>query len=558
MQSLWGPVEYWRRLGIDNRTLIIAAVISAVTALFAAVLGPWVTTTLTKTRAPAAQQHVFSYDSLGIVISRFVTLSVQGSEVDDTPKLLEVALYRSHDSLAPHVPLSVYYDMQSPAPTSHRAARELGQRHNAALVVWGTATDSDSGQVATINITPVVAAIQSRQVTGYGVARLMDRELFQGTVVSRVDFAATFLVAQAALFRSEYGASYRVLTDMLARPQGIPSRAVAVAEHYAGLVSTLQDSFVQAKAHFVKAVAADSTYLPPIVELSSIYAASNNIPRARHLLERVASARPADMDGFRSRAVALFRLGRAEDCIRDASVAIDLGPPNPLALLTRASCFGSTGMWNAAFADAVAATDLSPRLAIAYSAKGDYLLQLGAVDRALVAFDSSLALVPNTRALVGRGLALAARGQTGEAVAAYRRALATLHTQDHVLHNTMVTIEPIAYGAIVYLNLSSALYSMDSMATAAAVLRQGIATYPTYALLHFNLACLNARGGESAAALRALDRSLRLGLLNHASKSVIIADADMRLLPRQDVEILLANYSEPRAKASLVVPGRLP
>jgi predicted TPR repeat methyltransferase len=142
--------------------------------------------------------------------------------------------------------------------------------------------------------------------------------------------------------------------------------------------------------------------------------------------DKALAINPADPEAWNNRGLVLNDLARHAEAIIDFDKAIALRPNLAGAFSNKARSLSQLGRHPEALAAYDQALTVNPNLAEAWLCRGNILNNnLKRHDEGLVAYDNALTIKPNlAEAWLGRGEALQGLQRPGEAIAAYRQALA--------------------------------------------------------------------------------------------------------------------------------------
>ena len=250
------------------------------------------------------------------------------------------------------------------------------------------------------------------------------------------------LDAAEALYRRVLDADPRQfdalhLSGVIARQRGEPERAVALigqalaidprqARAHCNLGAALGDAGRPdaALASYDTALRLDPSYALAWDNRGNALRRLGRLAEALESHERALHLQPALADAWCHRAIVLLELGRHADAVASAGQALAARPTHADALLALGNALQALDRFEASIDAYDRALALAPR-AGTWCARGAALKKSGDLAAALHSYERALALEPD-HALAEhyRANALRALGHDGDAVAAYRRALA--------------------------------------------------------------------------------------------------------------------------------------
>ncbi len=263
-----------------------------------------------------------------------------------------------------------------------------------------------------------------------------------------------------------------------------------------GIISTLQNNYDEAIAHYEKAnsLDANSAFLENI---SRCLSSKRDYNKALEYVERAIAMNPEDYDLVDLKGDILSKLGRFEECIAERDKYIAKFPENPMAYIYRAEDFSNARQFKKAVEDYSSAFILHP--------------------------DASLIPV----LLMRRGDAYRFIGDKGNAVKDYEKLLET--EKGSALTSSSWT--PFAYSGLG--NPEKAVETMQSILKNDTTDRNGAL---------YNAACVYARIGDKAEAMRYLKIAIDKGY-NDFSHIELDYDMDsLRDLP--DFQELIAKHKK--------------
>ena len=151
---------------------------------------------------------------------------------------------------------------------------------------------------------------------------------------------------------------------------------------------------------------------------------SGRLAEAESLYLQVLAAAPHDFTARHFLGVIKAQSGRADEALADISLALDIKPDDPEALLNRANVLKVLNRQEEALTGFDLALAIKPGWAQAENNRATVLQGLGQFAEALAGYDRALAAAPDyAEALNNRGSALQDLGRPAEALAAYDQAL---------------------------------------------------------------------------------------------------------------------------------------
>jgi tetratricopeptide (TPR) repeat protein len=262
----------------------------------------------------------------------------------------------------------------------------------------------------------------------------------------------------------------------------------------AGLLQFQVGRLADAEACCRAALAEDAGHAHSLHLLGLIALQERRDQEAVTLLGEAARRRPDDPVFLGNLAVALLRLGRADDAVAACDRALGQKPGHWDACFNRALALLTRGDAAAALAGFDQALAVRPDHGDSWFHRGNALLALNLLAEAVDSYDHAVAVQPDhPDAWTNRGVALDRLGRPAEAVASYDRVLAR--------H---------ADRPVTWVNRGSALRTLRRAEEALASFDRALALAPDHATAWFNRGIVLGEQGDAAAAYDSFSRADRL------------------------------------------------
>ncbi|MBN1312886.1 MAG: tetratricopeptide repeat protein [Anaerolineae bacterium] len=260
-------------------------------------------------------------------------------------------------------------------PLSEQDARELGQRYNASIVLWGTYDPSDTYEV-------ICTSLQTQTELEPTQFSLSLRQGDTSDMEDLADLVLTVVLYQAGDY---YGADTVLSTlDKSINPSVI---AFYHAEVYRAMGNGIQalstvDAALSSDPDNAWLLTVKATVLRDVAQYEEALAA------ASASLEQ----EPSQADTYAVRGSIYQAMGDAQSALDDYKHALDLAPDNTDALRARAQTYQSLGNTEAALSDYARLIELEPEEYRNFLARAWLYTADGDKDAALADFEQALAL----------------------------------------------------------------------------------------------------------------------------------------------------------------------
>ena len=276
-------------------------------------------------------------------------------------------------------------------------ARQEGERHKAAIVIWGWYGVPLGGNTAVVSAhfevlrePKYMPSLRTEEPRFVALAHL-ESFAFQTQLSKEMAYLAAFTAGMGHYAAMEWGRGVSSFTTALTQTEE-PVQALdrSAVYFYRGLAYEEQGQYRWAIADFNRVIALDP----------NIVAAYNNL------------------------GLAYDDLGQHQQAISDFTQAIELKPDYVMAYVNRGVVYDEKGQYEWAIADFAQAIALDPNLAEAYNNRGVVYGEQGKYEQAIADFDKAIELKPNyAEAYSNRGLAHAKQSQYQLAIANYNQAI---------------------------------------------------------------------------------------------------------------------------------------
>lgn len=215
---------------------------------------------------------------------------------------------------------------------------------------------------------------------------------------------------------------------------------------------------------------------------------------AEQIYRQILQAAPNTFEAWHNLAMALLRLGRAEDALSAAEAAVKAQPGNFRGLHIRACVLTAMCRDDEAIADYRKTLDMAPDFVEAWKNLGNTCLAKGDLDQAAAVFERMLTLMPGyTGPLLNVSVRLNKQGQYVQAEAVLRKVLQT---------------SPDSYAALS--NLGLVLTSQERFDEAMEYLRRAVNIRPETPNAHLNIANVLMRQGRRQEGMDTYDAILKI------------------------------------------------
>jgi tetratricopeptide (TPR) repeat protein len=380
-------------------------------------------------------------------------------------------------------------------------ARQEGERHKAAIVIWGWYGVPPGGSTAVVSAhfevlrQPKYMPSMEAEGTHLVALALLESFAFQTQLSREMVYLTAFTVGMGRYAATEWEGAIRNFTTALAQTDE-PVQALdrSVVYFCRGTVYDLQADYERAISDFDQAIALKPDLHAAYGNRGNAYARLGQYQRAIADYDRVIALKPDDAMAYNNRGLAYGNLGQYQRAITDFDRAIALQPNFAEAHYNRGLAYGNLGQYQRAIADFDRAITLKPDDAMAYNNRGLAYGNLGQYQRAITDFDRAIALKPDyTMAYNNRGHAYADLGQYPRAIADFDRAIA---------------LKP-DYAAA-YVNRGNAYAKQSQYQQAIAEYDQAIALQPNFAEAYANLGVAYGNLGQYQRAIADFDQAIAL------------------------------------------------
>ncbi|MBN1993899.1 MAG: tetratricopeptide repeat protein, partial [Anaerolineae bacterium] len=302
------------------------------------------------------------------------------------------------------------------------AARKLGDRYNAAIVIWG----EDTGVRVTINFLNLKQpAFENALVKISETERtqLADPSAYAKFITTdlpaQLTFLALFAVGRSYFIQEEYMEAIKVYTKVIElKPDD------ADIYNNRGVAYYASGDLEKASMDFNKAIQLKPNLAEAYIGQGLVYAASDNLEQAIKEYTKAIELKPDYAGAYNNRGLAYSASGDLENAIADFTQAIELKPDYAEAYVSRGFAYATSNDLKQAIADFTQAIELKPDDAIAYTNRGAAYKDSSDPEKAITDFNKAIQLKPDfAEAYNNRGAAYGTSGDQKQAITNYNKAI---------------------------------------------------------------------------------------------------------------------------------------
>lgn len=313
------------------------------------------------------------------------------------------------------------------------AARKLGERYGASMVIWG----ADTGVRVTVNFLNLkepdyeAAAVKISETERTQLANPSAYARFiTNDLPGQLTFLALFAVGQSYYIQADYPQAIRVIEKAVAvlPPQLAPTQGAAEAYFRLGWLYHKQSQFNQAIVAYTEAIkhTYDPLAWPHAYRAAAYYQQGNYEQAIADTNNAIKLDQKFDHISFVYiiRGAAYYQKENYQQAIADFTEAIELGAEDAATYFLRGLTYYGQGNYQQAISDYNNVIKLEPKKAEAYRNRGNAYRQLGKYQQATTDYNKAIDLDPNyVDAYNERGTAYQDLRNYQQAIADYTKAI---------------------------------------------------------------------------------------------------------------------------------------
>ncbi len=313
------------------------------------------------------------------------------------------------------------------------AARRLGDRYDASIIVWGSVTGVRTKvrflhrkqiglEVEPVRIDETDRSQQNAFIKPDAYAEFVTQDL-----PGQISFLTFFGLGQAALTAGDTATARALITTAVSSLEAVktPPEGAATAYFYLGLFEQQPgESNSTSIDAYTKAIELDREFSAAYNNRGALYGDRGELDKALADYNKAIELAPGSAHIYYNRALLHTQLGEHTLALDDYTKVIELDPQRAAAYNNRGILYAGLGQQDKAFADYTRAIELDLQYADAYNNRGTLYSDKGQVHLALADYNKAIELVPGFAApYVNRGNVYQDQGRFDEALADYTRAV---------------------------------------------------------------------------------------------------------------------------------------
>ncbi|MBI5294893.1 MAG: tetratricopeptide repeat protein [Chloroflexi bacterium] len=311
------------------------------------------------------------------------------------------------------------------------AARDLGKRYQADIVIWGwyRPTDNPKVTIHIENLSPQLSSDIDESFTFNPVAKLEDLESFEfqqhlgGETAALINFLAGLIKFQA----EDQSAAILLFDKSLAVLEAADSNMVndlAPLYFYRGNAHLGLNQFDLALADLSRAIQLDPQFSSAYTNRGLAHSFLLHYDLALDDYSKAIQLDPQNASAYNNRGSAYNSLEKYGLAIADLTKSIQIEPQDALHYNNRGGTYINMRQYDQAIADFTRAIQLDPKFALAYNNRGLGYSDTGQLELALADFTRVIQLDPKyARAYSNRGDIYARQGKYDQAIDEFTQAV---------------------------------------------------------------------------------------------------------------------------------------
>lgn len=416
------------------------------------------------------------------------------------------------------------------------AARELGEKRKASIVIWGWYDKTATNVPVSVNFEVLQPPEYLPEFgdTASGAVQIfpsseIDSVQLQTRLSSEMAYLTLFTLGMARYAAEDWDGAIALFNDALEQPKSpVASLDVSNTHYFKGNAYSHKEDYENAITAYDAALAIEPDYINALYNQGLALLSLKRDDEAIAAYDAALAIKPDDPNALYKKGDALGYLKRYEEAIAAFDAALAIKPNYPYALYKKGLALSYLERYDKAIAAYDAALALKPDDPDTLHKIGNALRGLESYKKAIAAFDAALAIKPDDpNALYYKGDALLGLKRYRKAIAAYDAALAlkpdfysALYNKGFALGNLKRREEAIAaFDAALALKpdapnaLSSKgvlLSNLKRYEEAIAAFDDALALNSDYPHALYNKARVYALQGKVDPALENLDKAIQL------------------------------------------------
>ena len=366
-------------------------------------------------------------------LARQITILVadfEGEELDN---------YRVTDTILKNLKLATadYLDVRVKAlgktiteEDGSEVARKLGQRHNAAIILWGWYDKTETTVPTSVNFEVLAKPKEFPELgeEARGKVRTATRdELENFTIQTKLSQEMSYLtLVTLGLSRyaiEDWDGTIDLLTDALAQEIAETSTLNPGVYRSRGNAYRRQQKYDKAIADYNRALALEPNHRWAYVNRGNAYRRQQKYDKAIADYNRALALEPNHRWAYVNRGLVHYERQEYDKAIADYNRALTLEPNYRWAYVNRGLVHYERQEYDQAIADYNRALVLEPNYQWAYVNRGNAYRRQQEYDKAIADYNRALTLEPHKWTYINRGILYHERQEYNKAIADYNRAL---------------------------------------------------------------------------------------------------------------------------------------